>query len=434
MFAKPLTELAFEDIHSLVAIQRREEGNSLDYKATLNSNIDKAKTELAKDLSAFANSGGGYLIFGITDDKQITGIDAIVNNRPVAEWLNQCVNSQVAPTLFYNDPVTIPIPNTDKVVLVIHVPESLRKPHMVIDKHQYYVRVNDSAKPANHFQVRDMFDFSRKRTDELQAFFEKRNLDNEQDDRFLRHPTSTRIVHKEFSDQLPTTSLPKVFFSLIPVDISSRKIQQPLRDLKTWLNSNATGFSPDPSQSVFYDFSHYYEPKLDGTIFLGRDGKQLSSYFELLNNGFVEAGFSKTFVYAYKPNEAKVPIGVLDASALALYQMLFLGFARRLYEFIRYTDEFIYQISFVNVLNCRLDGFNDYYDTSRHHFNDDSNKHHPNFRLQERLIASQLTEPAILNIAKNNSELIHNAFGLEKEYCFVDNQLNNSSIRFLRFN
>lgn len=433
MFTKPLTELTFEDIYSLVAVQRRVEGNALDYKAALNTNIEKAKTDLAKDLSAFANSGGGYLIFGVTDDKQIAGIDAIVNNRPVAEWLNQCVSSQVVPTLFYNDPVTIPIPNTDKVVLVIHVPESLRKPHMVTDKHQYYIRVNDSAKPANHFQVRDMFDFSRKRTDELHAFFVKRNLDNEQDERFLNHSTSTRIVHEEFSNQLPTASIPKVFFSLIPIDISSRKIQQPLRDLKTWLNNNANGFSPNLSQSIFNDFSYYYEPKLDGTIFLGRNGTQISSYFEILNNGFVEAGFSKTFVYAYKPNGAKGPISVLDASALALYQMLFLGFARRFYESIRYTDEFIYQISFVNVLNCRLDGFNNYYDTSRHYFNDDSNKHHPNFKIQERLTTSQLAETAILNIAKNNSELIHNAFGLEKEYCFVDNQLNSSGVHYLRY-
>ena len=43
----------------------REEDERLDYKVSADINSEKMWLELAKDLSAFANTYGGYLLFGV---------------------------------------------------------------------------------------------------------------------------------------------------------------------------------------------------------------------------------------------------------------------------------------------------------------------------------------------------------------------------------
>lgn len=46
-----------------------EEDNFVDYKRTIDITSDKFWLELTKDVSAFANTLGGYLVFGIDDEK-----------------------------------------------------------------------------------------------------------------------------------------------------------------------------------------------------------------------------------------------------------------------------------------------------------------------------------------------------------------------------
>jgi len=59
MFAKHVSQLTFSDIEDLLNVRREREGYCLDYKFGL-GNLDKAKKELAKDITAFANSSGGF--------------------------------------------------------------------------------------------------------------------------------------------------------------------------------------------------------------------------------------------------------------------------------------------------------------------------------------------------------------------------------------
>lgn len=56
-----------------------EEDNFVDYKSTMDVGSDKAWLELTKDVSAFANTHGGYLVFGVDDEKkEIVGISNAV--------------------------------------------------------------------------------------------------------------------------------------------------------------------------------------------------------------------------------------------------------------------------------------------------------------------------------------------------------------------
>ena len=62
-FTKPASELTYEDIADLTS-SGEPESILLDYKKMV-SGSGREKAELAKDICAFANSQGGYLVIGV---------------------------------------------------------------------------------------------------------------------------------------------------------------------------------------------------------------------------------------------------------------------------------------------------------------------------------------------------------------------------------
>jgi hypothetical protein len=156
--------------------------------------------------------------------------------------------------------------------------------------------------------------------------------------------------------------------------------------------------------------------------------KEMSSYFEILNSGFVESGFSSSMVCTYKDYQSSQ---VVSASLTHIigYEMAFLNFAKKLYDFLRIYDNVLLQVSFVNMLNVKLFEFNKKYDNLTHYSRGDiSNKHNKNFILSCDFNPGTLTDEDILSIAKDHSEKICRVFGLEKDYCFVDDELSAQSL------
>ena len=427
MFSKNVSELIYADIEDLVNIRKEREGYHLDFKGEI-GHPDKAKKEIAKDISAFTNSYGGYLIFGVNNNYTITGIDPSIQNKSVDEWLNQVLDSNIEPQLFYYDPKVIEIPDSEKLIVVIHVPESTKKPHIVTEVNKYHIRINDSAKAANHGQIRDMFEFSRTRTDEFNNFLSKRNLLNEDVSSFGINKNSAAL-HIDIPQSLKYPD-PFILFSLVPKYPNEEKIKMPFGEFRTWLNANSAGYAPYESMNLFYA-NIDTDPKLDGVVIKRMKDFGMTSYFEILNNGFVEAGLSTsvidTYKNKYKNNQEEV---VIYLTHLVMYEMLLLGFAKKFYEFIRYSDEILLQISFVNVQNLRLFGFNQKYDNSllRYQASNTSNSQHKNFKLNITLNPKNLTETEILSIAKIHSEKICRSFGLPQEFAFIDDKLSLSQM------
>src|SRR5438128_1492530 len=72
------------------------ESLTLDYKASpALARHDKCKNELCKDVSAFANSAGGQIIYGI-DEKNNKLDDGSEISR---EWIEQIIDSNVQPRI-----------------------------------------------------------------------------------------------------------------------------------------------------------------------------------------------------------------------------------------------------------------------------------------------------------------------------------------------
>lgn len=420
MFGKSINTLEYDDIDNLVNIRREREGYQLDFKTEI-GNPDKAKKEISKDITSFANSGGGYLIFGVDKHYNIVGTSRVIQNRDVDEWLNQVLSSNVEPFVFYFDPKIIPIPDSDKVIVVIYIPESTKKPHIVTEWNNYYIRINDSSKTANHSQIRDMFEFSRKRTEEFDEFMKKRNLLDEESEFFGLNKNSEKL-YNDNPTKVEGTKKPIVLFSLIPKFPKENKFRGTFQEFHTWLAQNNSGYEPASSASLYFP-NHDYDTKIDGIIFKRTQKDSLISYFEVLENGFVECGLSSTITYAGidRSSNSKL-VAAIYLNQIIGYEMMFLGFAKKFFEFLKYYDNVLFQLSFVNVSNYKLYGFHEKYSNMyRYESSSIKNKQHQNFKLSFSFNTKSLNNNTIKAISMQHSEKICRAFGLDKDYCFDEN-------------
>ena len=149
-----------DDLLELIRTPVRE-SITLDYKRceALQRTDGKIK-EISKDVSAFANSDGGTIVYGIIDDKNIpTGLDDGFDpaGHINKDWLDQIITSNIQRRI---DGVRIHVIDLStskpgRVALVVSVPQSKRAPHMAND-HRYYKRYNFQSVPMEDYEVRDV--------------------------------------------------------------------------------------------------------------------------------------------------------------------------------------------------------------------------------------------------------------------------------------
>lgn len=155
------SEWTEEDLEVLIRDQVPESIN-LDYKecAALNG-TDTKKNEVSKDVSAFANSAGGVIVYGIVEDKAThlpLKIDAGYDPTDITkEWLEQVINSRIQRRIdkVLIKPIELKKIAPKKFAFVVDIPQSPRAPHMASDK-RYYKRFNFESVPMEEYEVRDV--------------------------------------------------------------------------------------------------------------------------------------------------------------------------------------------------------------------------------------------------------------------------------------
>ncbi len=151
-------EYNIDDITALID-NEAEESVHLDFKAAgALSKDDKKKTEIAKDVSAFANSDGGIIVYGIEErDHKAYALSYIDGNTYTKEWLEQVIQDNIQRRIEGLE--IFPIrENGDitKSIYIVKIPRSSNTPHMSADK-CYYKRNNFRSVKMEEYEVRDLF-------------------------------------------------------------------------------------------------------------------------------------------------------------------------------------------------------------------------------------------------------------------------------------
>ncbi|MDE2797037.1 MAG: ATP-binding protein [Gemmatimonadota bacterium] len=145
-----------QDLKNMIKNQIQENIH-LDYKRSSALSSQNSHREIAKDVSAFANSDGGCIIYGIEEDKHLpkridSGVDHYKYTR---EWLENVITSNISPRI---DGITIsPIPlSPDNSVYIVDIPKSSRGPHQDRGNHRYYKRFNFKSQPMEDYEINDI--------------------------------------------------------------------------------------------------------------------------------------------------------------------------------------------------------------------------------------------------------------------------------------
>ena len=139
-----------------------EESAALDYKRadSLNKRDDRKKTEITKDVSSFANSAGGVIIYGVAE-----GSTADTRHRPESlspvdrgehskEWLDQ-ICAGIQPPIDGLEIHSIQLSSAQNHVAYVLVIPASTTAHQATDG-RYYQRRNFLAEWMEDYQIRDV--------------------------------------------------------------------------------------------------------------------------------------------------------------------------------------------------------------------------------------------------------------------------------------
>jgi hypothetical protein len=153
------------DINDLLQMKRDkvQESLYLDFKSSDSlGQQDKKKDNVGKDVSSFANSDGGTIVYGVSEignSPSIFGdIDEGIDPAIVSpDWLEQIINSRIQRRIqnIRINPIELTTVRPDKYVYVVSIPSSPDAPHQASEK-RYYKRFNFQSVPMEDYEVRDV--------------------------------------------------------------------------------------------------------------------------------------------------------------------------------------------------------------------------------------------------------------------------------------
>lgn len=430
MFDKPIRELSMLDIERLVNEQQERESLHLEYKQSVEF-TEGAKNELRKDITGMANAAGATLLIGISENpdgrpKEICGVPTIVGSQKIDEWINNVMLFGVSPRVRYQMKTLAIDPG--RVVVVLDIPESRQKPHMVETTNRYYVRHNRSVDPATHVEVREMFEYSRRVQTELEAFLRKRKLWDEEAPDFGSHMLSRTLCNARIMDaRLP---VPYLLFSVMPTDLTDMRLDANSDDTLQWLKSNANGYPPMSQVPLYRAIRH--TPDIDGIAFIHetrRSGvpthQRTLRYTEFLDSGMFESGFSVP-VFTARKVKGGPTLKVASLAGSVGYFWAILEFSRGFYRRFGYFGEVMAQVSATNVQGYALGGFGQknsgekWVEPYSERYEDPPVCRRKNFKLVARCVPVALEPGEISEKAFWLAQQISRAFGLTQVRCFDD--------------
>ena len=106
--------------------------------------------DLGEEIVAFANSEGGTILIGVSDDKNIVGTQ---DDKIEEKIMNICRNN-VIPNIIPNFEI---VETNNKKVVVLTIPKGISKPYYTVDN-KYYIRVGTTKRIASREELLRLFE------------------------------------------------------------------------------------------------------------------------------------------------------------------------------------------------------------------------------------------------------------------------------------
>ena len=272
MINKKLSDITLDDIKELIT-NSVHEGKTIDFKQVYLLASEKEKGEFLADVSSFANTLGGDLIFGIKEEagtaKKITGF-SVENVDKEKLKIENIVRDGIAPR------ITIDLKfiemGEQKNVLIVRIEKSWTSPNRVVftgfrnTKDQFYARNSSGKYSLDVFELKNAFTFSDTLADRIKGFRIKR--------------TSAIIAG---DTPVPLDDGGKIIIHLVPVE-----------SFTPALSFNISEIIKNPSKlSPIYSSGYNHRINLDGlmTFSSGRNEKS-HSYTQLYRTGIIAVSYT----------------------------------------------------------------------------------------------------------------------------------------------
>ncbi len=269
MINKKIEEIRESDLQVLID-NKVPEGKTIEYKKEWSNKKDaEARKEFLADITSFANSSGGDLIFGISQDnktgepKAIEGIE-VENADKEKTRLDNIIRDGIEPRLLSTTIQPISLSNS-KFAILIRIPKTWIAPHRVIygGNSKFYARNSSGKYEMDVDELRIAFNLTETLTERIRKF---------QIDR----------ISKIFADETPVPFYknPKIVLHLIPINAFN-----PSQKYDIGIITSNHGKLPP----IYYDgCSKRFN--LEGFLTYSADGMGKSySYVQLYRNGIIEA-------------------------------------------------------------------------------------------------------------------------------------------------
>lgn len=282
MLNKRLEEIDKSDIDALVTDAVRE-SRQLDYKEIMPGPTDEEKREFLSDVSSFANAAGGYILYGIKEQRDaankptgipdsasgLSGVNLDAESLRLQNVLRDGVDPRI-PTVQFKAIEGF----TDGPVLAVRIARSWAAPHMVTFKNlsRFYSRNSNGKFQLDTREIRAAFALSESVPERIRRF---------RDDRL------SLIIADETPIAIPSRS--KLVLHLVPVSAVEPGAQVDLRrDNLQWLKATSL-------PQITGARTHHGRFNLDGflaydQVYEGPDNPRLCrTYAQLFRSGSIEA-------------------------------------------------------------------------------------------------------------------------------------------------
>ena len=160
----PLHDLAEDHLNSLILL-RVTESPRLEYKEELKISTGSEKREFCKDISALANSQGGYVFFGVREGDGIpVSLPGIDYNDTLKEQIYQILTTGISPRIQSIVDVSVPL-RSRKHVLVVNIKPDGYLHQVKYEDNRYYKRTGTITITMDSSDVETFFKSTSPSTD-----------------------------------------------------------------------------------------------------------------------------------------------------------------------------------------------------------------------------------------------------------------------------